>query len=88
MSECMIFYGPIVPEINYSILFYKTKHLRSLYTTEIRCSAETWRLSKPIQHKLAERMGNIFKIIGYVRDRKTNRSIERHSEAARTNIEM
>ena len=22
MSECMIFYGPIVPEINYSILFY------------------------------------------------------------------
>ena len=24
MSECMIFYGPTVPEINYSILFYKT----------------------------------------------------------------
>ena len=24
MSECMIFYGPIVPEINYSILFYST----------------------------------------------------------------
>ena len=22
MSECMIFYGPTVPEINYSILFY------------------------------------------------------------------
>ena len=22
MSECMIFYRPIVPEINYSILFY------------------------------------------------------------------
>ena len=21
-SECIIFYGPIVPEINYSILFY------------------------------------------------------------------
>ena len=23
MSECMILYGPTVPEINYSILFYK-----------------------------------------------------------------
>ena len=22
MSECMIFYGPTVPEINYSIIFY------------------------------------------------------------------
>ena len=24
MFECMIFYGPIVPEINYSILLYST----------------------------------------------------------------
>ena len=23
MSECMIFYGPILPEINYSILYCK-----------------------------------------------------------------
>ena len=25
MSECMIFYGPTVPEINYSILFYSIR---------------------------------------------------------------
>ena len=30
MSECMIFYGPIVPEINYSILFYSILFYSSL----------------------------------------------------------
>ena len=28
MSECMIFYGPTVPEINYSILFYSIRRRR------------------------------------------------------------
>ena len=28
MSECMIFYGPTVPEINYSILFYYSNGLK------------------------------------------------------------
>ena len=28
MSECMIFYGPTVPEINYSILLFYSKGQR------------------------------------------------------------
>ena len=33
MSECMIFYGPTVPEINYSILFYNVnQHNELCYT--------------------------------------------------------
>ena len=33
MSECMIFYGPTVPEINYSILFYSIERNESVYNS-------------------------------------------------------